>query len=113
MKYSTLNYKDALVATGKYPGMKPPMVGGIDVVGSVIECGSDKFKEGDEVLLNGWGVGTDHFGGFAGEARVKSDWAIKLPTGLTGLTAAKIGTAGYTAMLCVHVSINLLKSNLF
>lgn len=102
VKYSTLNYKDALVATGKYPGCKPPMIGGIDVVGVVKECGSDKFKEGDEIVVNGWGVGTDHFGGFAGEARLKSDWALKLPEGISGINAAKIGTAGYTAMLCVH-----------
>jgi len=102
VKYSTLNYKDALVSTGKYPGLKPPMVGGIDVVGLVKECGSDKFKEGDEIVVNGWGVGTDHFGGFAGEARLKSDWALKLPQGISGISAAKIGTAGYTAMLCVH-----------
>ena len=103
VKFSTLNYKDALTATGTYPGLRPPMVGGIDVVGVVRETGSDRFREGDEVVVNGWGVGTDHFGGFAGAARVRSDWAVKLPAGLTMVNAAKIGTAGYTAMLCVHV----------
>jgi len=102
VKFSTLNYKDALTATGTYPGLRPPMVGGIDVVGVVRETGSDRFREGDEVVVNGWGVGTDHFGGFAGAARVRSDWAVKLPAGLTMVNAAKIGTAGYTAMLCVH-----------
>jgi len=100
--YSTLNYKDALVVTGKYPGLKPPMIGGIDLVGTVLEAGSDSpHKAGDSVLCNGWGVGTDHYGGYAGEARLRSAWAIPLPAGLTGSQAAQIGTAGYTAMLCV------------
>jgi len=102
VEYSTLNYKDALVATGTYPGLKPPMVGGIDLVGKVVETGSDTLAVGDTVVVNGWGIGTDHYGGYAGEARVRSDWALKLPEGLTGKDAAKIGTAGYTAMLCVQ-----------
>jgi len=102
VEYSTLNYKDALVVTGKYPGLKPPMVGGIDLVGKVLETGSSLHTVGDTVVINGWGIGTDHFGGYAGEARVRSDWAIKLPEGMSGKEAAKIGTAGYTAMLCAQ-----------
>jgi len=101
VEYSTLNYKDALVATGTYPGLKPPMVGGIDLVGKVVETGSTSLAVGDSVVVNGWGIGTDHYGGYAGEARVRSDWALKLPEGMASKDAAKIGTAGYTAMLCV------------
>jgi len=100
--YSTINYKDALVVTGKYPGLKPPMVGGIDLVGRVLETKSSTLSVGDTVIINGWGIGTDHWGGYAGEARLKSDWAIKLPEGMTAKDAAKIGTAGYTAMLCIQ-----------
>jgi len=100
--YSTLNYKDAMVVTGKYPGLKPPMVGGIDLVGKVLETESSSLAVGDTVVVNGWGIGTDHYGGYAGEARVRSDWAIKLPEGMAAKSAAKIGTAGYTAMLCVQ-----------
>jgi len=102
VEYSSLNYKDALVATGKYPGLKPPMVGGIDLVGKVMETGSSSHAVGDTVVVNGWGIGTDHYGGYAGEARVRSDWAIKLPGGMSSKEAAKIGTAGYTAMLCAQ-----------
>jgi len=100
--YSTLNFKDALVVSGMYPGLKPPMVGGIDLVGRVLETKSTSIKEGDSILVNGWGIGTDHYGGYAGEARIKSDWAIPLPTNLSGQCAVKVGTAGYTAMLCVQ-----------
>ena len=82
--------------------MKPPMIGGIDLVGKVLETGSSSHAVGDTVVVNGWGIGTDHYGGYAGEARVRSDWAIKLPQGMTGKDAAKIGTAGYTAMLCAQ-----------
>jgi len=102
VQYSTLNYKDALVVTGKYPGLKPPMVGGIDLVGKVLETKSTSLKVGDSIVVNGWGVGTDHYGGYAGEARLKSEWAIPLPSNLSPQCAAKIGTAGYTAMLCVQ-----------
>eukprot|EP00092_Neocalanus_flemingeri_P000479 GFUD01000509.1.p1 GENE.GFUD01000509.1~~GFUD01000509.1.p1 ORF type:complete len:347 (-),score=135.68 GFUD01000509.1:128-1168(-) len=102
VEYSTLNYKDAMVVTGKYPGLRPPMVGGIDLVGKVLETGSTSLAVGDTVVVNGWGIGTDHYGGYAGEARVRSDWAIKLPEGMAGKDAAKIGTAGYTAMLCAQ-----------
>ena len=82
--------------------MKPPMVGGIDLVGKVLETGSSSHAVGDTVVVNGWGIGTDHYGGYAGEARVRSDWAIKLPEGMSSKQAAKIGTAGYTAMLCAQ-----------
>jgi acrylyl-CoA reductase (NADPH) len=102
VQYSNLNYKDALVVTGKYPGLKPPMIGGIDLVGSVLETKSSNLKVGQTIVVNGWGIGTDHFGGYAGEARLRSDWAIPLPSSLTPQCAAKIGTAGYTAMLCVQ-----------
>merc|ERR1719347_823360 len=103
VQYSTLNYKDALVVSGKYPGLKPPMVGGIDLVGTVLEAGPGSVhKAGDQVLCNGWGVGTDHWGGYAGEARLQSAWALPLPSGLTSRQAAQVGTAGYTAMLCVQ-----------
>jgi len=101
--YSTLNYKDALVVLGKYPGLKPPMVGGIDLVGTVLEAGEgSSHAPGSKVLCNGWGIGTDHWGGYAGEARLKSSWAIPLPSSLNPRQAAQIGTAGYTAMLCVQ-----------
>lgn len=102
VEYSTINYKDALVVMGKYPGLKPPMVGGCDLVGKVLETGPGSINVGDTVIVNGWGIGTDHYGGYAGEARIRSDWAIKLPAGMRGKDAAKIGTAGYTAMLCVQ-----------
>jgi len=104
VEYSTLNYKDAMVVTGTYPGLKPPMVGGIDMVGTVLEIGSDtkNCNVGDKVIVNGWGIGTDHYGGFAEEARVSSAWALPLTPGLTTEDAARIGTAGYTAMLCVQ-----------
>jgi len=100
--YSTLNYKDALVVTGTYPGLKPPMIGGIDLVGKVLESSSSSFSVGDSVVVNGWGIGTDHFGGYAQKASIRSDWALKLPSGMESKDAAKIGTAGYTAMLCVQ-----------
>jgi len=100
--YSTLNFKDALVVSGKYPGLKPPMVGGIDLVGQVLETKSTSIKVGDSVVVNGWGIGTDHYGGYAGEARLRSEWAIPLPESLSAQCAVKIGTAGYTAMLCVQ-----------
>eukprot|EP00095_Tigriopus_kingsejongensis_P002596 maker-scaffold1258_size52332-snap-gene-0.11 protein:Tk02596 transcript:maker-scaffold1258_size52332-snap-gene-0.11-mRNA-1 annotation:"zinc-binding alcohol dehydrogenase-like protein" len=101
--HSSLNYKDALVVTGKYAGLKTPMVGGIDLTGTVIQ--SKNFKEGDEILVNGWGVGTDHFGGYAELASLRPEWAMPVPKGLSGLDCAKIGIAGYTAMLCVDALV--------
>ncbi|WP_417696084.1 MDR family oxidoreductase [Psychromonas sp.] len=100
--YSTLNYKDALAITGKGPVVRNfPMIPGIDLVGTVEETASDKFKVGDQVLLNGYGVGEVHCGGLAEKARLNSDWLIPLPNAFSARQAMSIGTAGYTAMLCV------------
>ena len=102
VSYSTINYKDALAITGKAPVVRSfPMVPGIDLVGTVSQSESDKFKVGDKVLLNGFGVGEGHFGGLAQKARVNSDWLIPLPDSFSEQQAMSIGTAGYTAMLCV------------
>ena len=100
--YSTINYKDALAITGKAPVVRKfPMIPGIDLVGQVEQSDSDKFDFGDIVLLNGFGVGEVHCGGLAGKARLKSEWLIPLPEAFTPRQAMAIGTAGYTAMLCV------------
>jgi len=100
--YSTLNYKDGLAITGKGPVVRSfPMIPGIDFAGEVLESTAPDFKVGDAVLLNGWGVGEGHWGGLAQQARVKADWLIPLPKGFTAKQALAIGTAGYTAMLCV------------
>ena len=100
--HSTLNYKDGLAITGKSPVVRKfPMVPGVDFAGIVESSTNPEFKAGDEVVLNGWGVGEGHFGGLAQKARVKGDWLVALPKGLTRFQAMAIGTAGYTAMLCV------------
>lgn len=100
--YSTLNYKDALAITGKAPVVRKfPLIPGIDLAGTVISCSSGKFKTGDEVLLNGFGVGEVHCGGLAQKAQLQSEWLIALPKALSAKQAMAIGTAGYTAMLCV------------
>ncbi|MCL1065776.1 oxidoreductase [Shewanella olleyana] len=100
--YSTVNYKDALAITGKGPVVRQfPMVPGIDLVGIVEQSDSDKFQVGDKVLLNGFGVGEVHCGGLAEQARLKSEWLIPLPKAFSPRQAMAIGTAGYTAMLCV------------
>ena len=100
--YSTLNYKDALAITGKAPVIRSfPMVPGIDFVGTVEHSETGDFKEGDQVLLNGFGVGEKHMGGLSQKAKVNSDWLIPLPNGISSLQAMSIGTAGYTAMLCI------------
>lgn len=102
VEWSTLNYKDALAITGKSPVVRRfPMVPGIDFAGRVKESTNPGFRPGDAVLLNGWGVGETHWGGLAGEARVKGDWLLPIPEGLDARRAMAIGTAGYTAMLCV------------
>ncbi|TWX55762.1 MDR family oxidoreductase [Colwellia hornerae] len=102
VSHSTLNYKDALAITGKGPVVRQfPMVPGIDLVGTVEHSESDKFKVGDSVLLNGFGVGEVHCGGLAEKARLKSEWLIPLPKAFSPRQAMAIGTAGYTAMLCV------------
>ncbi len=102
VEYSTLNYKDSLAITGSSPVVRSfPMVPGIDLAGTVAESSNPDFKSGDKVLLNGWGVGEAHWGGLAQTARVKGDWLIPLPDTFTTKQAMAIGTAGYTAMLCV------------
>jgi len=100
--YSTVNYKDALAVTGRVPVVRKfPMVPGIDLAGTVVHSQDGRFKPGDAVLLNGWGVGETHWGGLARQARVKADWLVPMPAGLDARAAMAIGTAGYTAMLCV------------
>lgn len=102
VSHSTINYKDGLAITGAAPVVRRwPMIPGIDFAGVVEHSDNAAFKPGDQVVLNGWGVGETHYGGYAGKARVKGDWLIRLPEGLTAAQAMAIGTAGYTAMLCV------------
>ena len=101
--YSTLNYKDALAITGKAPVVRSfPMIPGVDFSGIVEHSESDEFKAGDKVLLNGFGVGEKHMGGLSQKAKVNSDWLIPLPEAISPLQAMAIGTAGYTAMLCIQ-----------
>ncbi|HEY1928705.1 MAG TPA: MDR family oxidoreductase [Caulobacteraceae bacterium] len=100
--YSTVNYKDGLAMTGRAPVVRVwPLTPGIDFAGVVERSDHAGFAPGDKVVLNGWGVGETHHGGFAQKARVKGDWLVKLPAGLSAAQAMAIGTAGYTAMLCV------------
>jgi acrylyl-CoA reductase (NADPH) len=100
--YSTLNYKDGLAITGKSPVVRQfPMVPGIDLAGTVESSSHPDYKAGDAVLLNGWGVGETHWGGLAQKARVNGDWLIPLPSAFSARQAMAIGTAGYTAMLCL------------
>jgi acrylyl-CoA reductase (NADPH) len=100
--YSTLNYKDALAITGRSPIVRAwPMVPGIDLAGTVESSTHAGWRPGEKVVLNGWGVGESHWGGLAQRARVKGDWLVALPPAFTTRNAASIGTAGYTAMLCV------------
>lgn len=102
VEYSTINFKDGLALTGRSPVVRVwPLIPGIDFAGVVETSSHVGFKAGDKVVLNGWGVGETHHGGYAQRARVKGDWLVKLPDGLTSAQAMAIGTAGYTAMLCV------------
>jgi acrylyl-CoA reductase (NADPH) len=102
VSHSTLNYKDALAITGKSPVVRKfPMIPGVDLAGTVTHSDSNKFKVGDAVMLNGFGVGETHCGGLAQTARLKSEWLIPLPKAFSPRQAMAIGTAGYTAMLCV------------
>ncbi|WP_407363982.1 oxidoreductase (plasmid) [Pseudomonas luteola] len=102
VSYSTLNFKDGLAITGNSPVVRKfPMVPGIDFAGIVEESTHPRYKAGDQVLLNGWGVGESHWGGLAQKASVQGDWLIPLPSGLDEHQAMAIGTAGYTAMLCL------------
>src|SRR5439155_14658927 len=100
--HSTINYKDALAITNKSPIVRSwPMVAGIDGAGTVIESRHPKWKTGDAVILNGWGVGESHWGCLAEKAKLNGDWLVKLPVAFTTRQAMAIGTAGYTAMLSV------------
>jgi acrylyl-CoA reductase (NADPH) len=102
VEYSSLNFKDALALAGK-PGVirSYPLIPGIDLVGTVASSENPRWKSGDAVLLNGWGIGEEHDGGLAERARVNGDWLVALPAGLDPKRAAAIGTAGFTAMLAV------------
>ena len=100
--WSSLNYKDALAITGKGKIIRNfPMIPGIDFAGIVHASEDPRFHVGQQVLLTGWGVGENHWGGLAERARVKGEWLVAMPEGLDGRKAMAIGTAGFTAMLCV------------
>ena len=104
--YSTVNYKDGLAITGKSPVVRKfPMVPGIDFAGVVETSASAAWRAGDRVLLNGWGVGEAHWGGFAQKARVNAEWLQRVPESFTTRQAMAIGTAGYTASLCVDALV--------
>lgn len=99
---TTVNYKDGLAITGKAPVVRHwPLIPGIDFAGTVLSSDHPDWRKGDRVVLNGWGVGETHYGAFAGRARVKGDWLVPLPEGMSAHDAMAVGTAGYTAMLCV------------
>ncbi|UYO44268.1 oxidoreductase [Rhodopseudomonas palustris] len=102
VEWSTLNYKDGLALTGKSPVVRRfPMIAGIDFAGTVESSSNPNWKPGDKVVANGWGMGETHLGAYAEKARVKGDWLVRLPDGMTARQAMAIGTAGYTAMLSV------------
>ncbi|BCW88858.1 Acrylyl-CoA reductase AcuI [Alphaproteobacteria bacterium SO-S41] len=102
VSHSTVNYKDGLALTGAAPVVRRwPMIPGIDFAGVVEESSNPLWKAGDKVILNGWGLGETHLGGYATRARVKGEWLVPLPDAFTPAEAMAIGTAGYTAMLCV------------
>jgi len=112
VSYSSFNYKDGLAITGKIPIIKKfPMIPGVDFCGTVIESQDKKFKSGDKVILNGWGVGEKHTGGFAQIARVNSKWLINLPAKISDKESMIIGSAGYTAALCVMEIQNKINLN--
>jgi acrylyl-CoA reductase (NADPH) len=102
VEWSTLNYKDGLAVTGKAPVVRRfPMIAGIDFAGTVEQSSHPHWKAGDKVVCNGWGMGETHLGGYAEKTRVKGDWLVRLPDGMSTRDAMAIGTAGYTAMLSV------------
>ena len=102
VEWSTVNYKDGLAITGKAPVVRRfPMIAGVDFAGTVESSTHPKWKPGDQVILNGWGSGETHLGAYAQKARVKGDWLIRRPAGISARDAMAIGTAGYTAMLAV------------
>src|ERR1700691_4801226 len=102
VEYSTVNYKDGLAVTGKAPVVRRfPMIAGVDFAGTVESSSHPAWKPGDKVILNGWGLGETHLGAYAEKGRVKGDWLVRLPAGMSARDAMAIGTAGYTAMLAV------------
>ncbi len=102
VEYSTLNYKDGLAVTGKAPVVRRfPMIAGIDFAGTVAQSSHPAWKAGDKVVCTGWGMGETHLGSYAEKARVKGDWLVRLPEGMSPRDAMAIGTAGLTAMLAV------------
>jgi acrylyl-CoA reductase (NADPH) len=102
IEWSTVNYKDGLAVTGKAPVVRRfPMIAGVDFAGTVEASTHPNWKPGDQVILNGWGLGETHLGAYAEKARVKGDWLIRRPAGISARDAMAIGTAGYTAMLAV------------
>jgi acrylyl-CoA reductase (NADPH) len=102
VEYSTINYKDGLAITGKAPVVRRfPMIAGIDFAGTVEASSHPSWKAGDKVIGNGWGMGETHLGAYGEKTRVKGDWLVALPAGLSARDAMAIGTAGYTAALCV------------
>ena len=102
VEWSTVNYKDGLAVTGKAPVVRRfPMIAGIDFAGTVEQSSHPQWKAGDKVVCNGWGMGETHLGAYAEKARVKGDWLVRLPEGVSTRDAMAIGTAGYTAMLSV------------
>src|ERR1700688_133271 len=102
VEYSTLNYKDGLAVTGKAPVVRRfPMIAGIDLAGTVEQSSHPQWKAGDKVICTGWGMGETHLGAYAEKARVKGDWLVRLPAGMSARDAMAIGTAGFTAMLAV------------
>ena len=102
VEWSTLNYKDGLAVTGRAPVVRRfPMIAGIDFAGTVEQSSHPQWKAGDKVICDGWGMGETHLGAYAEKARVKGDWLVRLPDGMSAREAMAIGTAGYTAMLSV------------
>jgi acrylyl-CoA reductase (NADPH) len=102
VEWSALNYKDGLAVTGKAPVVRRfPMIAGIDLAGTVEQSSHPQWKAGDKVICTGWGMGETHLGAYAEKARVKGDWLVRLPEGMSAREAMAIGTAGYTAMLSV------------
>jgi acrylyl-CoA reductase (NADPH) len=102
VEWSALNYKDGLAVTGKAPVVRRfPMIAGIDLAGTVEQSSDPRWKPGDKVICTGWGMGETHLGAYAEKARVKGDWLVRLPEGMSARDAMAIGTAGYTAMLAV------------
>ena len=102
VEWSALNYKDGLAVTGKAPVVRRfPMIAGIDLAGTVEQSSHPQWKPGDKVICTGWGMGESHLGAYAEKARVKGDWLVRLPEGMSARDAMAIGTAGFTAMLAV------------